>query len=169
MPIATALPRATDQTATSSGDEAILHAVSRCTTRPHAEAPGDLDAVSEEDLAATFGPQWAVVTALIHGASTLSDEHAAELAEVAREPARIEALAAVLVAAQARGRADAVVATRDAVLAAVFGTGLAAAWAATCAALSVCVADLVGRDGLTEEHLSVLEQPWVRVLGDVEH
>mgnify|MGYP000989512736 CR=1 FL=1 len=98
---------------------------------------GLLVGVTDEDLAETFGPSWALVVAVIRRAAVLTEDEALSLA------AAWDA---------ARGAAW------DAARAAAWDAAWGAAWAAS-------VANLVGQHGLTQEHIDKLMAPWVQVLG----
>ncbi len=116
---------------------------------------GLLVGVTDEDLAETFGPSWALVVAVIRRAAVLTEDEARSLAAAqaaARDAAARDAAWAAALAAARDAAAQA--AARD------------AAWdAAWDAALAASVADLVGQHGLTQEHIDKLMAPWVQVLG----
>lgn len=127
---------------------------------------GLLVGVTDEDLAETFGPSWALVVAVIRRAAVLTEDEARSLA-AAR--AALAAARAARAAARA-ARAAALAAARDAALAAARDAAWDAVWAAAWdaardAALAASVADLVGQHGLTQEHIDKLMAPWVQVLG----
>ena len=119
---------------------------------------GLLVGVTDEDLAETFGPSWALVVAVIRRAAVLTEGEARSLAA-----SRAAAWAAAWAAARDAARDAALAASRAAALAAARA---AAPWdAAWAAALAASVADLVGQHGLTQEHIDKLMAPWVQVLG----
>ena len=112
---------------------------------------GLLVGVTDEDLAETFGPSWALVVAVIRRAAVLTEDEARSLAA---------AWGAARGAAWDAARAAAWDAAWDA--AAWAAAWDAAAWDAVWAA---SVADLVGQHGLTQDHINTLMAPWVQVLG----
>ena len=128
---------------------------------------GLLVGVTDEDLAETFGPSWALVVAVIRRAAVLTEGEARSLAaarDAAWAAARdAAAWAATRDATRAAARDAAWAAARDAAARAATRD---AAWAATRdAARAASVADLVGQHGLTQEHINTLMAPWVQVLG----
>ena len=102
---------------------------------------GLLVGVTDENLAETFGPSWALVVNVIRRAAVLTEDEARSLAAA---------------------RAAAWDAAWDAARAAAWAAAWDAAWDAARAA---SVADLVGQHGLTQEHIDKLMAPWVQVLG----
>jgi len=111
--------------------------------------------VTDEDLAETFGPQWAAIVALIRRAAALTEREAQDLVAAwgaAMDAARVAAWDAT------RG------ATRDAAM----DTAWDAAWDATRGATrALLVRDLIGQHGFKQHHYNTLVAPWVKVAGPV--
>ena len=115
---------------------------------------GLLVGVTDEDLAETFGPSWALVVAVIRRAAVLTEDEALSLA--AARAAAWDALAAAWAAARAAARAAAWDAARDA----AWDAARAAAWdaardalAPTRDALQASAADLFDRMTTAALHL----------------
>ncbi len=119
--------------------------------------------VTDEDLAETFGPQWAAIVALIRRAAALTEREAQDLDaawDATRDAARDAAWGATRDAA------------RDAAWVAAWGaamdTAWDAAWVATRdAARALLVRDLIGQHGFKQHHYNTLVAPWVKVAGPV--
>jgi hypothetical protein len=127
--------------------------------------------VTDADLAATFGPQWAQIVALVRRAAVLTEDEADRLA-AARGASRAAAWAASRAAAWAasRGasRAAAWAASRGASRAASRDAARAAAVdAAWDAAVALSARDLITPDDFTQQHYDVLTGPWREVIGPV--
>ena len=103
--------------------------------------------VTDEDLAETFGPQWAAIVALIRRAAALTEREAQDL-DAAWVAAMDTARDAAWVAAMDTARDAAWVATRD-------------------AARALLVRDLIGQHGFKQHHYNTLVAPWVKVAGPV--
>jgi hypothetical protein len=104
--------------------------------------------ITEVELEATFGPNWALIRTVVNQAAALTEDQAKRLA-AARDAAWAAARDAARDAAWAAAWAAARDAARD------------AAWAAARdAALAVPVRDLIGQHGLTQEHYELLTGPW---------
>ena len=114
-----------------------------------------------------FGPQGALVVALIDRASRLSRDQALSLAA-----ARVAAWAAAGVAAWDAARVAAGVAARDAARAAAWAAAWDAAWAAAGAAAWAAAWDAAGalivRDLITDDAYRVLTAPWESVVGPID-
>ena len=111
--------------------------------------------VTDEDLAETFGPQWAAIVALIRRAAALTEREAQDLD-------------AAWVAAMDTARDAAWDATRDAAMDTARDTARDAAWDATRdAAMALLVRDLIGQHGFKQHHYNTLVAPWVKVAGPV--
>ena len=107
--------------------------------------------VTDEDLAETFGPQWAAIVALIRRAAALTEREAQDLD-------------AAWVATRDTAWDAAWVATRDAAM----DTAWDAAWDATRGATrALLVRDLIGQHGFKQHHYNTLVAPWVKVAGPV--
>ena len=111
--------------------------------------------VTDEDLAETFGPQWAAIVALIRRAAALTEREAQDL-DAAWDATRDAAWDAT------RG------ATRDATRDAARDAAWVAAWDATRGATrALLVRDLIGQHGFKQHHYNTLVAPWVKVAGPV--
>ena len=121
--------------------------------------------VSDADLAETFGPNWRLVIAVIRRAAILTPDEMKQLTNPLLE---------MPYAAFDTAWNSAWVAASDAARTAEWYSAWNAARCATLARSSrvanvsaICVvADLVGRHGLTQDHVDTLMKPWVDVLGD---
>ncbi len=151
------------------GDEHIIRAVMRTKgltegwndeegrTKDEVVARLEMIEVSDADLAETFGPSWRLVIAVIRRSALPTTGEAIRQAvawALARDAARDAAWDA------ARGAAW------DAAWDAVGGAAWDAAGGAGDAACAASVADLVGKHGLTHQHIDTLMHPWITVLGD---
>jgi hypothetical protein len=92
--------------------------------------------ITDDMLAATFGPQWEQIVAFVRRAATLTGNETRQLA-AARDAAWDAALAAAR---------DAALATWD-------------------AALALSTRDLIGRHGYTQEYYDLLTRPWRTTIG----
>ena len=147
------------------GDEHIIRAVMRTKgltegwndeegrTKDEVVARLEMIEVSDADLAETFGPSWRLVIAVIRRSAL---------------PTTGEAIRQAVVWALARDAAwDAARgAAWDAAWDAAGGAAWDAAGGAGDAACAASVADLVGKHGLTHQHIDTLMHPWITVLGD---
>jgi hypothetical protein len=128
------------------------------------------------ELEATFGPQWEHIVALVRRVAVLTTDEVRQL--VAAWIAAVEALwgapedASWIAAVEAlRGAPEDASwnASRNAVAAALWGASGAAAWDAAVEALwgasVVCLRDLIGQHGFTQEHYDALTKPWATVIG----
>ena len=114
--------------------------------------------ITDADLAATFGPQWRAVVALVRRAATLTADEAERL-----RAARVAVRAAAGAAARAAARAAAKGAAKGAALDAA---GAAAGDAAWDPARAVVTWDLATDDGpYTPAMRDLLLAPWVEVCG----
>jgi hypothetical protein len=103
--------------------------------------------ITDQDLADTFGPQWAAIVVLVRRVATLTEDE-------------IRQLAAAWDAARA--------AARDAAWDAARTAAWNAAWEAAGAATGALVArDLIGHHGYTQAHYDLLTGPWASVIGPV--
>lgn len=135
--------------------------------------------ITDEDLAATFGPQWAQVVALVRLTAGLTDDEVTRL-DAARGAARAEARAEAWGAARGAARDGLSGAARGASRGAAWDAVGGAAWdaaryaardaaryAARAAAWALVVRDLIGEHGFTQEHYDTLTGPWSKVTGKV--
>jgi len=119
--------------------------------------------VTDEDLAATFGPQWDAVVTLARRAATLTAEESSRLAtawNAARAVAWVDARAAAGVAAVVAARTAAGDAVMDVARGAARDAAVVAAWA-------LVIRDLIGQHGFTQEHYDTLTAPWATTIGAV--
>jgi len=143
--------------------------------------------VTDEDLAETFGPQWAAIVALIRRAAALTEREAQDLVaawgaamdaawdatrgatrDATRDAARDAAWVAAWGAAMDAARVAAWDATRGATRDAAMDTAWDAAWDATRGATrALLVRDLIGQHGFKQHHYNTLVAPWVKVAGPV--
>ena len=127
--------------------------------------------VTDEDLAETFGPQWAAIVALIRRAAALTEREAQDLVAAwvaAWGAARDAAWVAAWGAAMDAARVAAWDATRGATRDAAMDTAWDAAWdAARGATRALLVRDLIGQHGFKQHHYNTLVAPWVKVAGPV--
>ena len=151
--------------------------------------------VTDEDLAETFGPQWAAIVALIRRAAALTEREAQDLdaawdatrdaawdatrdaawdatrgatRDATRDAARDAAWVAAWGAAMDAARVAAWDATRGATRDATRDTAWDAAWDATRGATrALLVRDLIGQHGFKQHHYNTLVAPWVKVAGPV--
>lgn len=124
-------------------------------------------AVTDADLAETFGPQWEAIVALVRRAASLTAVEANDLA-VAGGAAGAAARVASWYAAGATARDIAWDAARNAAGVAAWGAACGAAWtAARNAAGALAVRDLIGLHGFTQGHYDTLTKPWAQVIGKV--
>ena len=127
--------------------------------------------VTDEDLAETFGPQWAAIVALIRRAAALTEREAQDLVAVwvaAWGATRDAAWVAAWGAAMDAARVAAWDATRGATRDAAMDTAWDAAWdAARGATRALLVRDLIGQHGFKQHHYNTLVAPWVKVAGPV--
>ena len=127
--------------------------------------------VTDEDLAETFGPQWAAIVALIRRAAALTEREAQDL-DAAWDATRDAAWDATRGATRGATR-DAAWdatrgATRDATRDAARDAAWVAAWDATRGATrALLVRDLIGQHGFKQHHYNTLVAPWVKVAGPV--
>ncbi len=175
------------------GDEHIIRAVMRTKgltegwndeegrTKDEVVARLEMIEVSDADLAETFGPSWRLVIAVIRRSALPTTGEAIRQAvawALARDAARDAAWDAAGGAAwdAARGAARGAAwgaawdAARGAAWDAAWDAAGGAAWDAAGgagdAACAASVADLVGKHGLTHQHIDTLMHPWITVLGD---
>ena len=127
--------------------------------------------VTDEDLAETFGPQWAAIVALIRRAAALTEREAQDLVAAwvaAWGAARDAAWVAAWGAAMDAARVAAWDATRGATRDAAMDTAWDATWDATRGATrALLVRDLIGQHGFKQHHYNTLVAPWVKVAGPV--
>jgi hypothetical protein len=147
--------------------------------------------VTDEDLAETFGPQWAAIVALIRRAAALTEREAQDLdaawdatwvaardaarvatRDAARDAAWDAAMDAAMDTAWDAARDAAWDATRGATWGAAWdaarGATWGAAWDATRGATrALLVRDLIGQHGFKQHHYNTLVAPWVKVAGPV--
>ena len=131
--------------------------------------------VTDEDLAETFGPQWAAIVALIRRAAALTEREAQDLDaawDATRDAAWVAAWDATRGATRdaawdaTRGATRG--ATRDATRDAARDAAWVAAWDATRGATrALLVRDLIGQHGFKQHHYNTLVAPWVKVAGPV--
>ena len=177
------------------GDEQIILQVLRRLDR--AESFNDTDGrtmeevyaalsadITDEQLADTFGPQWAEIVALVRRAATLTDAEVSEFGARYAAPyaarytapyaARDAAWYAAWYAARdaawyaARGAASGAAwgAARGAASGAARGAASGAAWGAAWGAASALVTrDLIGTGGYTQAHYDLLTREWRAVIG----
>ena len=127
--------------------------------------------VTDEDLAETFGPQWAAIVALIRRAAALTEREAQDL-DAAWDATRGAAWDATRGAAWDAAWVAARDAARDAAWVAAWGAAMDAAmdtaWDATRGATrALLVRDLIGQHGFKQHHYNTLVAPWVKVAGPV--
>ena len=135
--------------------------------------------VTEDDLAATFGPQWRAVVTLVRRAAALAPAEATAL-RAAWVAAWDAAMVAAWDAARVAAWDAAMGAARDAARAAAWDAARVAAWdaarvtawdaamgAARDAARALVVRDLIGQHGFTADHYRTLTRPWAQVIGPV--
>jgi hypothetical protein len=95
--------------------------------------------ITDQDLADTFGPQWAAIVVLVRRVATLTEDEIRQLA-----------------------------AARDAARSAAWGAARGAAWGvAWAAARGLVVRDLIGQHGFEQHHYDTLTWPWATVIGPV--
>ena len=123
--------------------------------------------VTDEDLAETFGPQWAAIVALIRRAAALTEREAQDL-DAAWDATRDAAWDATRGATRGATRDAAWDATRGATRDAARDAAWDAAWDATRGATrALLVRDLIGQHGFKQHHYNTLVAPWVKVAGPV--
>jgi hypothetical protein len=131
--------------------------------------------ITDQDLADTFGPQWAAIVVLVRRVATLTEDEIRQLA-AARGAARGAAWGAAWGVAwgAARGAAGDAArdaagdAARDAARSAAWGAARGAAWGvAWAAARGLVVRDLIGQHGFEQHHYDTLTWPWATVIGPV--
>ena len=135
--------------------------------------------VTDEDLAETFGPQWAAIVALIRRAAALTEREAQDLDaawvatrdtawDAAWVATRDAAMDTAWDAAWDATRGAAMVATRVAAMDTAWDAVWDAAWDATRGATrALLVRDLIGQHGFKQHHYNTLVAPWVKVAGPV--
>lgn len=128
------------------------------------EVPGALSAdVTDEELAQTFGPQWAEIVALVRRAALLTHSERMRL-----HAAWHAASYAAWDAAWAAARSAAWYAARSAAWDAAWDAAwYAARYAAGYAAGALSVRDLIGQYGFTQEHYDTITEVWRKVIGHV--
>ena len=131
--------------------------------------------VTDEDLAETFGPQWAAIVALIRRAAALTEREAQDLVatrDAAWDAAWVATWVAARDAARDAARVAAWDAARDAARVAAWDAAMDTAWDAAWdatrgATRALLVRDLIGQHGFKQHHYNTLVAPWVKVAGPV--
>jgi hypothetical protein len=131
--------------------------------------------ITDQDLADTFGPQWAAIVVLVRRVATLTEDEIRQLAaagdaawDAAWDVARAAAEDAARDAARAAARDVARATAADAAWDAAWRRRWDAAWDATWDATGALVArDLIGPHGFTQAHYDLLTGPWASVIGPV--
>jgi len=127
--------------------------------------------ITDEDLAATFGPQWPEIIVMIHRASNFTRDELVTMHALQYD--RSAGWTGVALIAYATSRSG-----WDAVWSAVWDASCSAAGAAigdahrsaaVDAALALLVRDLIGRHGFTQEHYDELTRQWRTVIGPLHH
>lgn len=118
-------------------------------------------AITDDELAKVFGPQWRAVVAMVRSITGATPDQVARL-DATRDAAWAADRAAAWAAAWAANRG----ATRGATRGADRDAAWAAAWdAAWDAAWALVVRDLISENGFTQEHYDLLTGPWAAVFG----
>ena len=129
------------------------------------------DEITDEMLAATFGPQWEAIVALVRRAAVLTEDEAVQL--------NASKLASARTLARAAGDAVsvyaplAVTARYDQAGSAWYATQYIAPkplWSSRVvqyAAWALAIRDLIGQHGFTQAHYNTLTRPWATTIGPV--
>jgi len=124
--------------------------------------------ITDEMLAATFGPQWEQVVALVRRVAGLPVDETSRLAAAASAASTWATWAAMDATNAATAAAmDAANAATAAAMDAASGDMIAAGRAAADAAGALVMRDLIGLHGFTQHHYDLLVGPWVSVCGPV--
>ena len=122
--------------------------------------------ITDEMLLETFGPQWEPIVALVRRSAVLTADECNRL-----DASWAASGAASGVASGAASRAASWAASGDASWAASWAASRdasrAASWAASRDAAALCVRDLIGSHGFTQEHYDILTEAWATVIGKV--
>ena len=118
-------------------------------------------AITDDELAKVFGPQWSAVVAMARSITGATPDQVARL-DAAWAATRDAAWAAAWAANRGATRAAAWAAAWAAVGAATRGADRAAVGDA---AWALVVRDLISENGFTQEHYDLLTGPWAAVFG----
>lgn len=121
--------------------------------------------ITDEELERVFGPQWRQIVALVRRTAVLTPDEIDRLC-AARDTAVIAARDAAVFTARTSTREAAWNTARISAWSSAWNAARSLAWSAAWDAVSaLCVRDLIGQRGFTQEHYDVLTTPWRTVIG----